>query len=62
MNAVNKGSKWPGYIKYAVASLKDSKIFVKIFKPKNTAGNPRIAEQKAMADELIDFIKENSLD
>ncbi|KQS36784.1 GDSL-type esterase/lipase family protein [Pedobacter sp. Leaf194] len=62
MDVVKKDSPWPGYINSAVASLKDSKIYVKIFKIKNTTGHPRIQEQEAMADELIRFIKDNKID
>ena len=62
MDVVNTGSKWPGYIKAAVETLHDPKIYVKIFKPKNTPGHPRIKEQQAMADELIQFIKDKKLD
>ncbi|MBC7617307.1 MAG: SGNH/GDSL hydrolase family protein [Pedobacter sp.] len=61
MDVVNEGSKWPGYVKDAVSQLNDQKVFVDIFKPKNSAGHPRIKEQKAMADELIRFIKTNNL-
>ncbi len=61
MDAVNKGSKWPGYIKSAAESLNDAKIYVDIFKPKNTAGHPRIKEQQEMANQLIQFIEDHRL-
>ncbi|TDG37275.1 electron transporter RnfD [Pedobacter changchengzhani] len=62
MDAVNKDSKWPGYIKTAVKELNDNKLYVNIFKPKNSPGHPRMAAQQAMADSLIKFIKDNKLD
>lgn len=61
MDAVNTGSKWPQYIQAAMSKLNDDKIYCKIFKPKNTSGHPRLKEQNAMANELIQFIKQNNL-
>ena len=59
MNATEKGSPWPGYIEKAVEGLSDSKIFTHFFPYKNTPGHPKVAEQKIMADDLIDFIDKN---
>ena len=61
MDVVNTGSKWPDYVNKAAESLNDAKVYVSIFKPKNTGGHPRMKEQQSMADELIRFIKDNKL-
>lgn len=57
MDATRDGSKWPGYVRQAVASLNDRKIITYFFKYKDTPGHPTQAEQKAMADELIAMIE-----
>ena len=59
MDATQKGSVWPGYIETAVKGLADPKIYTHFFPYKNTGGHPKVAEQKAMADDLIDFIDKN---
>jgi len=59
MNATEKGSPWPGYIVEAVKDLNDSKIITHFFPYKNTSGHPKVAEQKVMADDLIEFIDKN---
>jgi len=59
MNATETGSPWPGYIEKAVAGLSDSKIYTHFFPYKKTSGHPKVADQKVMADELIDFIDKN---
>jgi hypothetical protein len=59
MNATQKDSPWPGYIEEAVKGLSDSKIVTHFFPYKNTSGHPKVAEQKVMADDLIDFIDKN---
>jgi len=59
MNATQQGSKWPGYIETAVKGLADSKIYTHFFPYKGTPGHPKVAEQKIMADDLIDFIDKN---
>lgn len=59
MDATQKGSPWPGYIEKAVKLLADPKIYSHFFAYKNTPGHPKIAEQKSMADDLIDFIDKN---
>ncbi len=56
MDATKEGSSWPGYIKQAVDQLNDAKIYTCFFKYKNTQGHPNVAEQKMMADSLIEFI------
>lgn len=57
MNATREGSKWPGYIDAAVASLKDKRITTHFFTYKNTPCHPKTKEQQAMANDLIAFIK-----
>jgi len=59
MDATQKGSPWPVYIEKAVKGINDSKIYTHFFPYKDTPGHPKVAEQKVMADELIDFINKN---
>ncbi len=59
MDATRKGSPWPGYIEKAVKGLSDTKIYTHFFPYKNTSGHPKAAEQKIMADDLIDFMDKN---
>lgn len=56
MDATQKGSPWPGYVEKAVQQLNDNKIYTHFFPYKNTPGHPKVAEQQAMADDLIAFI------
>jgi lysophospholipase L1-like esterase len=56
MDATKDGSKWPEYIRKAVENLKDKNIYTHFFKFKNTAGHPKVNEQKEMAKSLIAFI------
>lgn len=59
MDATRENSSWPGYVETAVAGLNDSKIYTHFFKYKDTPGHPIAMEQKAMADDLIQFIDKN---
>ncbi|NOU61511.1 electron transporter RnfD [Marinifilum sp. JC070] len=59
MDATQIGSKWPEYIKDAVAGLKDERIFTHFVPYKETAGHPSVSEQEVMAESLIRFIDEN---
>ena len=59
MDATREGAPWPGYIQQAVTGLKDSRILTHFFPYKNTPGHPRLAEQAAMAKDLISFIEKN---
>jgi hypothetical protein len=59
MDATREGSPWPGYVQKAVEQLHDTKIYTHFFPFKNTGGHPNVAEQKVMADSLIDFIDKN---
>jgi len=59
MDATRVGSAWPGYIEKAAKGLNDAKIFTHFFPYKDTPGHPKVAEQKAMADDLIEFIDKN---
>ncbi len=56
MDATRKGSPWPGYVQAAVAQLQDKNIYTHFFAYKNTPGHPKVQEQKAMADSLIQFM------
>jgi hypothetical protein len=59
MDATKEGSKWPDYVRKAVTSLQDKKIYTHFFAYKNTPGHPKVSEQQAMADSLIAFIDQN---
>ena len=59
MDATRKDAPWPGYIQQAVEELHDSKIYTHFFEYKNTPGHPKVSEQKAMANSLIEFINKN---
>jgi Carbohydrate esterase 2 N-terminal/GDSL-like Lipase/Acylhydrolase family len=57
MDITREGSPWPDYVRQAVAHLNDPDIFT-FFEPfKNTPGHPDIAEQKVLANGLIQFIE-----
>jgi hypothetical protein len=59
MDITQQGSPWPGYVEKAVKELNDSKIYTHFMPYKNTPGHPKAAEQKVMADDLIQFIDQN---
>ncbi|HEX8039445.1 MAG TPA: SGNH/GDSL hydrolase family protein [Chryseosolibacter sp.] len=59
MDATRAGSPWPGYIRQAVASLHDPKVYSHFFPFKNTPGHPTIAEHQEMAESLIRFMDAN---
>jgi hypothetical protein len=59
MDATRKGSPWPGYILKAVEQLHNPKIYTYFFAYKNMPGHPKVYEQKAMSNSLIDFIDKN---
>lgn len=59
MDATRLGSPWPGYVKKAVAQMHDPKIYTCFFPYKNTGGHPIVSEQRAMANQLIEFIETN---
>lgn len=57
MDATKEGSPWPGYVQTAVDRLTDSKIYTLVFPYLQKSGHPRVADDKRMADQLIDFIR-----
>ncbi len=59
MDATKEGLPWTGYIQQAVAQLFDPKMYTHFFEYKHTGGHPNIAEQKVMADNLIEYIEQN---
>ncbi len=59
MDATRQGSPWPGYIQTAIGQLNDPKIYTHFFAYKNANGHPNVAEQKEMANSLIEFIDQN---
>lgn len=56
MGITRQGSKWPALVEKAVKELQDARIYTHFFKYKETAGHPRVNEQRIMADSLIKFI------
>lgn len=61
MDITKKGSKWPDLVDKAAKSLNDPNVYTHFFKYKDSDGHPKSAEQHAMADDLIRFIKNNKL-
>jgi len=59
MDATKEGSPWTGYVQKAVDELNDPKIYNLFFKFTGSYGHPNVAEQKIMADSLIEFIEKN---
>lgn len=59
MDAVQPGSAWPGYIKKAVSSIGDKKIYTCFFNYINGRGHPNAAEHREMANTLINYIGNN---
>ncbi len=59
MDATREGSKWPVYIKQAVESLNDNKLYTHFFPFKDTPGHPSVKEQEEMANSLVTFIEQN---
>ncbi len=59
MDIARKGSSWPGYVQKAVSLINDPKIFTFFMPYKETGGHPKTAEQKVLAQGLIDFIDKN---
>lgn len=60
MDAMEAGSKWPGYVDTAVARLRrsgDKKIDTIFFEFTGYAGHPRVKQHQAMAAKLTAFIK-----
>ncbi len=59
MSITKDDTPWPGYVKRAVRSMNDSKIYTFFLPYKNTSGHPKINEQQEMANKLIRFIERN---
>jgi hypothetical protein len=59
MDAAREDLPWPGYIRKAVAGLKDKKVHALTFPAKKTPGHPSKKEQQDMANRLIGFINKN---
>ncbi|WP_048922270.1 SGNH/GDSL hydrolase family protein [Rufibacter radiotolerans] len=57
MDIAREGSPWPDYVQKAVAGLNDAKVYTHFMPYKNTPGHPRVEEQQAMAQSLIQFIE-----
>lgn len=56
MSATRPGSPWSGYITQAVSNLKDPKMMICIFPPRQGYGHPRVKDDQVMANQLIAFI------
>jgi hypothetical protein len=59
MDVTRDGSPWPGYVQRAVDLIDDPKIMTHFMPYKNTAGHPRVEENRFMAESLINFIDNN---
>ena len=59
LSITKKGSPWPGYVKKAVTSLADEKIYTHFFPYINTPGHPEVEHHKKMSESLIQFINEH---
>lgn len=59
MDITREGSVWPGYVREAVANLKDAKIYTHFFPYKGTPKHPLIKDHENMAQSLISFIDQN---
>jgi len=59
MDASMDGSKWIGFIKKAVNSLNDKKIFTYFMPYKGTPGHPNVREHEKMSKSLCQFIETN---
>ena len=59
MDITKKGSPWPGYVQKAVSLINDEKIFTYFAPSKETPGHPKVAEQKVLAEGLIQFINQH---
>jgi hypothetical protein len=57
MDITKEGSPWPGYVEKAVEEMKDENIYTLFVPYKNTPGHPKVEEQEAMADNLVEFIR-----
>lgn len=59
MDITRNGSPWPGYVEKAVNQLHDRKFFTYFAPYKQTPGHPKVKEQQALADGLIQFIDQH---
>jgi len=57
MDATKDGSLWPGYVKKAVANLKDENIYTHFMQYEKSTAHPNVQQQKNMANSLIKFIE-----
>jgi hypothetical protein len=60
MDAVQEGSKWPGYVRTAVDQMRDGgdqRIDTIIFPWNGFGGHPRVKQHQANAALLTDFIR-----
>ncbi|GGK83219.1 SGNH/GDSL hydrolase family protein [Rufibacter glacialis] len=57
MDITRAGSPWPGYVEKAVAGLQDQKVYTLFAPYKDTPGHPRVEEQQALANQLIQFLQ-----
>ncbi len=59
MDITKENSPWPGYVSKAVEELHDNKIFTWFAPFKKTKGHPKVKEQQALANGLIQFINQH---
>ncbi len=58
MDATREDSPWPGYVTTAVENLDDRNLHTIFFPYINKPGHPRVADNRKMADQLIQYIEE----
>jgi len=58
MDATKEGSPWPGYVTTAVERLEDENLYTLFFPYIDKPGHPRIEDNRKMAEQLIQFIKD----
>jgi lysophospholipase L1-like esterase len=61
MSAVGEGSPFPDYVRAAVATVNaagDTNVYAYVFPEYAPAGHPHAAEHRAMADDLLAYLRE----
>ncbi len=64
MDATKKGSAWPGYVSESIERMKqdgDSNVYQIVFPHNGHKGHPTVFHDFEMSDQLVGFIKDNSL-
>ncbi|ARV16520.1 SGNH/GDSL hydrolase family protein [Polaribacter sp. SA4-12] len=61
MDITNEKSPWPNYVKEAVKSLNDNKIYTCFVPDKNSPGHPKVEDHKVIANKLTKLIQKEIL-